>query len=130
MRPTRRAARAAKQLYRVCLVDGRLDPNRAERAVTLMLQTRRRGVFAVLAAFQRLVRLDRDRHSARVESAAPLPDDLRAAVEASVARLYGHDIEVMFGDDPALIGGMRLAVGSDVFDGSVRARLQEIERRL
>ena len=84
----------------------------------------------MLTEFQRLVRLDRDRHSARVESAARLADDLRAAVEASVVQLYGHDIEVTFADDPALIGGMRLAVGSDVYDGSVRARLQEIERRL
>ena len=130
MRTTKRAARAAKKLFRLCLVDGRLDRDRAQRIVALMLKAQRRGAFAMLAEFQRLVRLDRDRHSARVESAAPLPDDLRAAVEASVAQLYGHDIEVTFADDSALIGGMRLAVGSDVYDGSVRARLQEIERRL
>jgi F-type H+-transporting ATPase subunit delta len=130
MRTTKRAARAAKKLFRLCLVDGRLDRDRAQRIVALMLKAQRRGAFAVLAEFQRLVRLDRDRHSARVESAAPLPDKLRAAVEASVAQLYGHDIEVTFVDHPALIGGMRLAVGSDVYDGSVRARLQEIERRL
>ena len=130
MRTTKRAARTAKQLLRLCLVGGRLDADRAARVVALTLKARRRGAFAVLTEFQRLVRLDRDRHSARVESAAPLPDDLRAAVEASVARLYGHDIEVTFADDPALIGGMRLAVGSDVYDGSLRARLQEIERRL
>ena len=130
MRTTKRAARAAKKLFRLCLVDGRLDRDRAQRIVALMLKAQRRGAFAVLAEFQRLVRLDRDRHSARVESAAPLPDELRAAVEASVAQLYGHEIAVTFADDPALIGGMRLAVGSDVYDGSVRARLQEIERRL
>jgi F-type H+-transporting ATPase subunit delta len=130
MRTTRRAARAAKQLFRLCLVNGRIDRDRAARVVTLMLQARRRGAFPVLTELQRLVRLDRDRRSARVESAAPLSDDLKAAVEASVAQLYGHDMEVTFADDPALIGGMRLAVGSDVFDGSVRARLREIERRL
>jgi F-type H+-transporting ATPase subunit delta len=130
MRTTRRAARAAKQLFRLCVVEGRLDRDRVQQVVTLIVRGRRRGAFAVLTGFQRLVRLDRDRHTARIESAAPLPDDLRAEVEGTVVRLYGRDIEVSFADDPALIGGMRLAVGSDVYDGSVRARLQEIERRL
>ena len=107
-----------------------LDEGRARLVVDRVIDSKRRGSLAILSQFDRLVRLDRERHSARVVSAAPLPDDLRAELAASVTRMYGHDVVTSFSDDAALIGGMRLTVGSDVYDGSVRARLAAIEEGL
>jgi F-type H+-transporting ATPase subunit delta len=80
--------------------------------------------------FQRLVRLDRARHSAQVESAVPLPDATRAEVIAGVTKTHGTGIETFFTENPALIGGMRIRVGSDVYDGSVRGKLDAIASRL
>jgi F-type H+-transporting ATPase subunit delta len=74
------------------------------------------------------VRLDRSRHTAEVESAAPLPDDLQASVAARIERVYGPKIRISFTQKPALIGGMRVKVGSDVYDGSVKARLAALEK--
>ena len=130
MKPSRRRARVARQLYRLCLVQGVLDDARVHVVVDGVIRAGRRGGVDILSGFRRLVRLDRQRHAALVVSAAPLPDDLRADVAARVERLYGRDIETSFSDDPALIGGMRLTVGSDVYDGSVRARLAAIAARL
>ena len=78
----------------------------------------------------RLVRLDRDGHRAIVESATPLPDDLRIDVQAGLARAYGQGLDTSFEVNPRLIGGMRIRVGSDVYDASVRARLAALEARL
>jgi len=75
------------------------------------------------------VKIERSRHLAEVESAAPLAPDLEASVRDSLTRLYGHGIEVSFALNPSLIGGMRVRVGSDVYDGSVRAGLAALERR-
>jgi F-type H+-transporting ATPase subunit delta len=75
------------------------------------------------------VSLDRVRHQAVVESATPLPPDLRKSVESGVARVYGPGVSTSFADDPALIGGMRVKVGSDVYDGSVRGALLALEER-
>jgi len=83
---------------------------------------------ALLSHFQRLVKLDRGRHTAEVESATPLPEDLRASIESDLARIYGSGISASFAHNPALIGGMRIKVGSDVYDGSVRARLDALEK--
>jgi F-type H+-transporting ATPase subunit delta len=130
MRTSRRAARTARQLYLLCLVNGVLDEARARTVVDHVVRAKRRGALAILSHFERLVRLDRDRHSATVVSAVPLPDDLRDAVEAHVVRTYGNDIRTSFAQDPALIGGLRLTVGSDVYDGSLRARLAAIEASL
>ena len=85
---------------------------------------------SVLTAFERLVRLYRDRHTAFVESAVPLSGDMRDGVRAGLTRVYGPALEASFGDDPALIGGIRIKVGSDVYDGSVRSRLAALAARL
>ena len=129
MRTTRRARREARRLYRACVVGGLLDEGRARQVAERVAGARRRGSLPILAHFQRLVSLDRVRHQAVVESATPLPPDLRKSVEGGVARLYGPGVSMSFADNPALIGGIRVKVGSDVYDGSVRAALLALEER-
>jgi F-type H+-transporting ATPase subunit delta len=130
MKTNRRVARTARQLYRLCIVDGRLDTDRVRTVANRVANSKRRGGVGILVAFQRLVRLERDRHSAMIESAVPLPDEIRAEVHDGLTRLYGAGLETKFGENPELIGGMRIKVGSDVYDGSVRARLAALEARL
>ena len=130
MKGNRRTIRAARRLYRLCLIDGRLDESRVRQVARRLGASRRRGSIAVLSSLRRMVKLDRDRHRAVVETATSLPDDLRDEVQASLARLYGSGLATSFETSPDLIGGMRIRVGSDVYDGSVRARLAAIESRL
>lgn len=130
MRAKKKVTRAARRLFRLALVDGRADESRVRRIARRLATSKRRGSLALLSCFQRLVRLDRDRYAAVVESAAPLPDALRADVTARLARAYGPGLVASFQEDPALIGGMRITVGSDVYDGSVRARLAALATRL
>lgn len=123
MRITKQAKREAKSLFRVCLVNGLLDEARVRQAVDAVATRKPRGFAAVLAHFRHLVQLDIARRTARVESATPLPADLRAGIEANLARSYGAGLNVSFDEEPALIAGLRVQVGSDVYDGSVEGRL-------
>jgi F-type H+-transporting ATPase subunit delta len=129
MKITRRTKRAARAVYGLCLVDGALDADRVRTAARHLAGSERRGALALLAAFHRLVRLDRDRHSALVESATPLGDAMRDELRRGVSRAYGN-VDTSFTENPALIGGIRIKVGSDVYDGSVRARLDALSARL
>jgi F-type H+-transporting ATPase subunit delta len=126
----RRTIRTARQLLRLCMVNGLIDENRVRRVVAAALASKRRGTTRVMTEFERLVRLDRERHTAIVESATPLVDPIRAEIVADVARTHGPGIATSFAINPALIGGVRLKVGSRVYDGSVRARLDSIESGL
>jgi len=128
MKTNRQTKREAKRLFRFCLVNGLLDEARTRQVVQGIVDAKRRGGLALLSHFQRLVKLDLARRTAQVESAMPLPEDLRASVQAGLARTYGPGISASFAHNPGLIGGMRIKVGSDVYDGSVRARLAALEK--
>src|SRR5205809_5061316 len=129
MKASRRTKRAAGQLYGVCLVGGALDEGRVRMAATHLAASSRRGALPLLTAFQRLVRLDSDRHTALIESATPLGEAMREELRRGIARAYSG-VETTFAENPALIGGIRIKVGSDVYDGSVRARLDALYERL
>jgi F-type H+-transporting ATPase subunit delta len=128
MRTTAQTRRQAKQLYRLCLVNGTMDEGRVRQVVRAVVQSSRRGCIPLLTRFQKLVKLDVARHTANVDSAIPLPADVRASVEAGLKSAYGHGISAVFGLNPTLIGGIRVQVASDVYDGSVRAGLALLER--
>ena len=130
MRAPKKIKRTARELFRLCLVDGVFNEERARQVVRATASSRRRGAIRVLTDFMRLARLERDRHTALVESATPLAPHLLEGIEAGLARTYGETLEMSFGENPALIGGIRIRVGSDVYDGSIRARLAALESRL
>jgi F-type H+-transporting ATPase subunit delta len=129
MRTSREARREATRLWRLCCVSGRVDPQRARVIVDRLIEAGGARATVLLAHLLRLLRLEEEKWSARVESAAPLEPVGRAALEEELARRYGRAIETAFAVEPALIGGMRLTVGSDVYDGSVRGRLAALASR-
>ena len=128
MKTNTKIRRQAKQLYRLCLVNGMLDEGRVRQVVQRVIQFKRRGYLTLLARFHRLVKLDFARHRANVESAMPLTVDVRASVEAGLKNVYGPGINAVFAHNPTLIGGIRIKLDSDVYDGSVRAALASLER--
>lgn len=129
MKIGKRVKREAKHLFRCCLVDGVLDEDRVRRVAQRVAAAGRRDCPAILSHFRRLVKLDLARRTATIESAVPLAADLQASVEAGLSRRYGRGLATAFAHRPALIGGVRIQVGSDVYDGSVRAGLAALENR-
>ena len=110
-------------------MDGRLDEQRARVVVEGLIEARNTGANAALWHFRRLMHLYAVQWSARVESATLLDAPDRAALEEQLQLKYGRPITTTFAVDETLIGGMRLTVGSHVYDGSVRARLDALAAR-
>jgi F-type H+-transporting ATPase subunit delta len=128
MKVNKQAKREAKELFRSCQTSGVLDEARTREAVQRVLQAKPRGYISILSHFQRLVKLDQERRTVRVESATPLTPALQADVQARLGRAYGAGLNVAFSQNPALIGGLRIRVGFDVYDGSIQARLEALEQ--
>jgi len=128
MKTARQAERESKQIMRLCLVDGRVDEGRARQVVQSVIQSRRRGYLTLLELFLRLLKLDHRQHTAEIDSALPLPADLQTSVKNAIEGVYGPGITAQFAENPSLIGGMRVRVGSDVYDGSVRFGLAALAK--
>ena len=126
MKGSKQSRRDAKQLFQSCQVDGALDEARVRQAGALLIEKKPRGYFGTLQELQRLVKLDVNNRSARVESAVALSEAQQQEVRASLGRLKGADVEVEFAENADLIGGMRVKLGDDVYDGSVKTRLSRL----
>lgn len=129
MRLSKQARRVAKELFALCRVDGRLDEDRVRAVIPRLAAARPRGYVGIARYFQRLVALDLARRSARIESALPLPPDLREQIAAHLTRRHGPGLEFVYVPNPDLLGGLRVRVGSDVYDGSVAGRLAALAAR-
>ncbi|HLP76384.1 MAG TPA: F0F1 ATP synthase subunit delta [Candidatus Paceibacterota bacterium] len=130
MKVTKQARRDAKQLFRSCIVNGVLDETRVRQVVAQVVAMKPRGYVAILSHFQRLLKADIERRTAVVECAVPIAPELQASVTSELGKLYGSGLNISFTQNASLLGGLRIKVGSDVFDGSVKARLAELESNL
>ena len=67
---------------------------------------------------------------AEITSAHALNDADRSALEANVAKIAGGQIRATYREDPALLGGVVVRIGSTVYDGSIRSQLQQLRQKL
>jgi F-type H+-transporting ATPase subunit delta len=130
MKISKQAKRDAKTLFRSCQAEGLLDENRVRQAVAAVIARKPRGYVGLLHHLHRLVKLDLDRRTALVENAVPTTDELKTSITGNLAWRYGQGLDVSFRVNPELLGGLRVKVGSDVFDGSVKARLDALRESL
>jgi len=126
MKISRVAATTARRLFGLCQSGGRLDESKLSLVVARLIESQPRDYRAVLAALQRLTRLDHERRKVTVESAVELDEPTRQRVVAGLAKQYGCELVVEYQVNPSLLGGLRIRVGNDVLDGSVQGRLDRL----
>jgi F-type H+-transporting ATPase subunit delta len=129
MNTRKQIRRNAKHLFRQCRDNGSLNEERVRIVLQHILASKRRGFLSLATEFERLVRLDESQRTAEIQSAAPLSNQLRDSVQANLIQTYGPYLNTSFVEDPSLIGGMRIKVGSDVYDGSIKAGLINLQKR-
>ena len=127
MKISKQERREAKELFRSTFANNLMDEARVRKAVDALLNQKPRGFVGILAHLQRLVKLELDRRTAKVESATALSPQDQSTVQANLTKRYGHGLNISFVHNPALLGGMRIKVGSDVYDGSVQGRLNALK---
>ena len=124
---TRQLARA---LLRASFTDSQLDKGRISSLVQSLIAKKPRDYLNVLEDYKRLLRLEVEKRHARIESAAELDHSASSKIVAKLKKKYGNDLTSELFVRPELLGGIRIRVGSDVWDGSVSNRLQRLEQEL
>jgi len=101
------------------------------RLVLLMIRRGRpRAVASMIEHFEALLRRERGISRALVRTALPLDDEQRKAVTARLREMTGDKIELDETVDPSLIGGISVRIGDELYDASVRSRLERLRMRL
>ncbi|MFI0347751.1 MAG: F0F1 ATP synthase subunit delta [Chthoniobacterales bacterium] len=126
MKISREAQRNARKLFDASLVDGRLDHAISLAAAETIVTAKPRYFFQILKEFVRLTRLELDRHQAVIQSAVPLNDSSQMII-TNALKARDPQVEISVVVNPSLIGGTRIRLGSDVWDGTILSRLEKIQ---
>ncbi|HRJ71823.1 MAG TPA: F0F1 ATP synthase subunit delta [Terrimicrobiaceae bacterium] len=130
MKISREARRTARGLLQLSLVNGHVDAARTAEISSKVVSEKPRGYVQILKEFTRLVRLELDKRRAVVESALALDAAESSRLETSIKQKFGSDVSVEFRTTPDLLGGVRIQLGSDVWDGSISARLAALQKTI
>ena len=120
----------SREMLRASFTDGQLDAGRTRSLVDSLIEKKPRNYIDVLKNYRRLLRLELEKRRAQVETASELDSTTSSELVANLKKKYGSDLTAEFIVNPGLLGGLRVRVGSDVWDGTVRNRLEQLERQL
>ncbi len=130
MKVSKEARKGARILFGSVKSDGLLDESKVRAAVAGVIKQRPPFLAEILGEFRRLVRLEIEKRTAVVQTAAAIEPSQRSQFEASLKDRFGGDLRVSFAVNPELIAGTRVRVGSDVYDSNVRERLERLRTAL
>ncbi len=120
----------AKSLMKLCWQDGEFSDERALAVLQSVEKNPPPRYAAFLKAFLALVQRAVADRTAVVEHAGSLSDEALQATGKKLSQRYGRAIEVQSRQNDALIAGVRVRVGCDVYDSSIAASLAELEASL
>ncbi|MEM9444027.1 MAG: ATP synthase F1 subunit delta [Verrucomicrobiota bacterium] len=129
MRINREARNVAKRLFKQCFIRKNLDENRVQKVVRALIDAKPRNHLAILERFRKLVQIEEAKNRAFVESARPLTS-AKSYVQEELNKRFGSKISIKFVVKPELLGGTRIRVGSNVWDGSIKGRLNAISEAI
>jgi F-type H+-transporting ATPase subunit delta len=129
MRIAKEARKVSRQMFRHSFTDGKLDKEKISHMVESLLAEKPRHYSDALKDYHRLLRLEVEKRRTVIESATPLNDSVANQVLANLRSRYGEDLITEFRTNPELLGGLRIRIGDDVWDGSVKNRLQKLQEQ-
>jgi len=130
MKINKETRQLSRQMLRASSTDGQLDRGKIGSLVQSLIEKRPRNYLGILQNYKRLLRLELEKRHAKIETALPLGPEASKQILDRLKRKYGNELTSEFIVDPELLGGLRARVGSDVWDGTLRTRLQRLEQEL
>src|ERR1700720_1097883 len=130
MKSTKEARKVSRQLFRHSFTSGKLVEEKISQMIQTVLATKPRRYVDVLKDYQRLLQLEVDKSHAVIESATPLNRSLGDRIVSKLRARYGEDLTTEFRTNPERLGGLKIKIGNDVWDGSVKNRLNQLQEQL
>ena len=107
-----------------------IEPLLLNFALLLIDKNRMENFRDIGEEFAALVEQEKGLVRARVTTAVPLPDDLEKQLRDKLAGLTGKTMILEKRVDPAVIGGVKVVMGDQILDGTVRTNLDLLRKTL
>ena len=130
MKINREIRQLSREMLRASFTDGQLDPGRISSLVDSLITRKPRHYIDILKNYRRLLRLELEKRQAKIETANEMDSATSSELVDNLKKKYGSDLTTEVVVNPELLGGMRIRVGSDVWDGTVRNRLERLQQEL
>src|SRR5579884_1253088 len=129
MKISKEAKRQAKALFRFCQNNGSIDEEKLKEILNKLSQDKPRHYLEFLEWLKQLLANEVAKKTYVVQSSTELPDQGKSIFE-KLEKTFGPALEKKYQICPELIGGIRIQVGCDVWDGSIAYKLKNIETLL
>ena len=119
----RKAQQFARQLFKLSVVDGVVSAGRVSGVLEYVEKNRPANPVMVLRAYARFIAAELAKGDAVVEHAGAIPAPTLAAIAAAMTKKYGRPVTATAKPNAALLAGLRVQVGDDVYESSVAGQL-------
>ncbi len=126
MKLSKEGRKLSKALFRTSFVNGALDSARVSQISEHVAQSKPRNYIGVLKELARLIRLELAKKEATIESVTDLDAGEKNEITRALRAKYGADVTTEFKTNSGILGGVRIQIGSDVLDATVRTRLDRL----
>jgi F-type H+-transporting ATPase subunit delta len=130
MKTQKEARKISREMFRYSFTASKLDEEKITEMVQSVIARKPRHYVDVLKDYQHLLQLEVEKRHVVIESATPLNRSVGDQILANLRARYGEDLTTEFRTNPELLGGLRVKIGNDVWDGSVKSRLNQLQQQL
>ncbi len=123
MRADKKTKALAKQLFRLSVAHGAVSPEQVAGVLGYIEKTAPRHPLALLKLYHRAIAIELAKSRALVEHAGPVTDATLRMIEDAMTRKYSRPVTATAQPNPKLLAGLRVRVGSDVYESSVSGQL-------
>jgi F-type H+-transporting ATPase subunit delta len=120
---SKKAQQLARQLLSLSVADGALSPERVAGVLAYVEKHRPAQPLLVLKTYLRLVTIELSRGQAQIEHAGGVSDQILQTIAAALAKKYGRPLTAVAAPNSALLAGLRVRVGDDVYESSIANQL-------
>ena len=120
----------AKSLLKLCFDNGEFSEERVGAVLQVLEKNPPRNYASVLKALLKLVERELADRTAEVEYAGSLSDAAIHSIQSKLSTAYGRSISIKSRENDALIAGVRVRIGCDVYESSIAGALRELESSL
>lgn len=130
MKVSKASREFATRVFRMCTENGTLNEDKLSKSIAFLSANKPGDYVGILNALKKLVRLDLDKRTVHVESAKELTTEEGDRIKASLTKKHGDNLVFSFSVNPDLIGGLKVRIGSQIYDGTVLSKINRLANNL